>query len=209
MPTSSHGSRRLLRPMPVLAWALLALAFVSRPAEAQYGWWSGVTYQAALAQQDSREFSSGLEWRNFGLDFRRMLSPQASIGFYTGWHTFNDQVDGVLNFDQVDVSGLQRRFLNAFPLLLTGHWYFQDARRGGAFVGLGAGTYWIENRVEVGRTSLATDEWHFGLAPEVGWAFDTASGLAPYLSVRYNYAFEAGDFSHGWWTFGVGIATGF
>lgn len=200
---------RSLRLLPAFLVAFLALTLDAAPAEAQYGWWSGITYQAALAQQDTKEFSDGLEWRNLGLDFRRMISPQASIGFYTGWHTFNDRVDGLISFDQVDVSGLQRRFLNAFPLLLTGHWYLQDARQGGAFVGLGLGTYWIENRLEVGRTSLASDAWHFGVAPEVGWAFDTGSGLAPYLSVRYNYAVEAGDFSHGWWTFGIGIASGF
>jgi hypothetical protein len=208
MSTSSRRPRGRSVVAPV-TWALAALALTFSPAEAQYGWWSGFTYQAALSQGDTELFSDGLEWRNFGLDFRKMVSPQASIGFFTGWHTFNNQEDGLLSFDQVDVSGLQRRFLNAFPLLLTGHWYLQDARRGGAFVGLGAGTYWIENRVEVGRTSLSTDEWHFGVAPEVGWALDTASGLAPYLSVRYNYAFEAGDFSHSWWTFGIGIATGF
>ena len=204
-----RAPRRPLRSLAALAGILAALALTVRPADAQYGWWSGFTYQAALAQSDSKLFSDGLEWRNFGLDFRRMVSPQVSVGFYTGWHTFNDRVDGLLSFDQVDVSGLQRRYLNAFPLLLTGHWYLQDARTGGAFVGLGAGTYWVENRVEIGRTSLKTDAWHFGLAPEVGWAFNTASGLAPYVTVRYNHAFEAGDFTHGWWTFGVGIATGF
>ena len=208
MSTASRRPRGRCGGAPV-PWALAARALTFSPAAAPSGGWSGGTYQAALSQGDTELFADGLEWRNFGLDFRKMVSPQASIGFFTGWHTFNNQEDGLLSFDQVDVSGLQRRFLNAFPLLLTGHWYLQDARRGGAFVGLGAGTYWIENRVEVGRTSLSTDEWHFGVAPEVGWALDTASGLAPYLSVRYNYAFEAGDFSHSWWTFGIGIATGF
>ncbi|MEJ2540926.1 MAG: hypothetical protein P8188_13305 [Gemmatimonadota bacterium] len=200
---------RSLAPRTALGGLLLILALSPGAAEAQSGWWSGITYQASLAQQDTELFSDGLQWRNFGLDFRRMVAARVSVGLFTGWHTFNQEVDGTLGLENVDISGLQRRYVNAFPLLATVHGYFRDARQGGPFAGLGVGTFWIENRVEVGRTAIRTDQWHFGLAPEVGYAFRTRTGLDPYLSVRYNHAFEAGDFTHGWWTFGIGIASGF
>lgn len=213
----SHGSpsplvRRAVRPIvrravPALVAASLAL-FVASPAEAQTRWFSGFTYQASFSQQDTEFFSDDPSWRNFGLDFRALIRPSFSVGFYTGWHTFDNQEDGTLSLGGVDVTGLQRRYANMFPLLATGHYYLGSGRAQ-PFVGLGVGTYWVENKVEVGLTSITDSNWHFGLAPEVGVMLPLGGGPSTYLSARYNWALEAGDFEHAFWSIGVGIGTGF
>jgi hypothetical protein len=37
------------------------------------------------------------------------------------------------------------------------------------------------------------DNWHFALAPEIGWQLPWESFLG-YVGVRYHYAFKAGNF---------------
>ena len=186
----------------------LGVFLTAAPSEAQTRWWSGFTYQVSMGQQDTELFSDNPSWRNFGLDFRALVQPRVSVGLYTGWHTFDRRVDGTLSLGGVDVSGLQRRYANVFPLLATGHYYLGSGRTR-PFLGLGVGTYWIENKVEVGLSSITDSNWHLGLAPELGVILPIGRGPSTYLSVRYNHAFESGDFQHAFWTFGVGIGTGF
>lgn len=206
MPDLRTRSKR--SPLPFVGAVLLAFLLGAAPTEAQTRWWSGFTYQVSMGQQDTDLFSDNPSWRNFGLDFRALVSPRISAGLYTGWHTFDRRVDGTLSLGGVDVSGLQRRYANVFPLLATGHYYLGSGRTR-PFLGLGVGTYWIENKVEVGLSSITDSNWHFGLAPELGVLLPIGRGPSTYLSVRYNHAFEAGDFQHAFWTFGIGLGTGF
>jgi opacity protein-like surface antigen len=170
-------------------------------------WWFGATYQGALPGGDTKDFTEGFSWRNIGIEGRTLLKDNLSLGLYAGWNVFNDEVDGTISLGGADVSGYQSRFVNAIPLLATIHLY--SSRRSGVrpYIGGGLGTYWVENRVELGLTGLESDNWHFGLAPEVGFAMPMQNNVAAYVSVKYNYAFEAGDVSHSYWTFGIGIAT--
>jgi hypothetical protein len=75
-------------------------------------------------------------------------------------------------------------------------------------VGTGVGTYYIENRAELGLTSVTVNKWHFGIAPEVGVLVPSSRVGDGLLSVKYNYAFEAGGVERAYWTFGVGLLVG-
>ena len=135
-----------------------------------------------------------------------MINENASLGLFLGWNVFNDEVDGTIGLGGVDVSGFQSRYVNAVPMLATAHYYFGDRSGRSLYLGGGVGTYWIKNRLELGLTALTATSWHFGLAPEVGVTFPTRDLAEGYLSVKYNYAFEADGISHNYWTFGIGIA---
>ena len=171
------------------------------------GWWWGFTYQTSLTTGEMKDFVDDFSWRNMGVEGRSKVGSNATLGVFLGWNVFSDEVDGTISFDGLDVSGYQSRWVNAFPMLVTGHYYL--GQRGGprTYVGLGAGSYWIRNRLALGQTSVTIDKWHFGLAPEVGVVVPTQGYSDTYLSVKYNYAVKSGEMKRSYWTFGVGIAT--
>jgi len=192
---------------------LLALFLVlagNATAEAQspeFQW--ALTYQTALSTGETKDFIDQFSWRNIGLEGRSMLNPDFSVGAFFGWNVFHDELDGTVSLGNVDASGYQSRYVNALPMLLTAHYYLGDRSGTRMFLGTGVGTYWIENRLELGQTKITLDNWHFGLAPEVGISIPTAGLSDAFLSVKYNYAFESGGVTHRYWTFGIGLGGGF
>lgn len=193
-----------------LALAFLLVLARNATAEAQTGqvWWA-FTYQTALATGDTKTFTDDFSWRNVGLEGRSFLNPDLSIGVFFGWNVFHKALDGTISLGNVDASGYQDRFVNALPMLLTAHYYLGDRYGPRPYLGAGVGTYWIENRLELGVTSVTLSNWHFGVAPEVGVMIPTQGYSDTYLSAKYNHAFESGGVTRGYWTFGVGIGTGF
>jgi outer membrane protein W len=190
-----------------LAFFLVSLSAGELNAQSQE-WWTAITYQGGLPAGDTKEFTDEFSWRGLGLEGRTMVRPNVSVGGFVGWNTFTGEEDGTVSLGGADVSGFQSRFVNAVPLLVTAHFYSNSSRRDGMmpYLGAGIGTYWIENRLELGQTALTTDNWHFGLAPEIGFLFPMEGQLIGKLSAKYNYAFEAGGITHSYWTFGIGIA---
>jgi outer membrane protein W len=191
----------------IASLALFLVSLTAGEANAQYQeWWTAITYQAGLPGSDTKTIADELSWRGIGLEARTMVKPNVSIGGFIGWNVFNTETDGTISMAGADISGFQSRFVNAVPLLLTAHVYSSSNRGIRPYLGAGIGTYWIENRLELGRTALTTDNWHFGLAPELGFIIPFETQLETNLSVKYNYAFESGGRTHAYWTFGVGFA---
>ncbi len=190
--------------------ALLLSLGISATAQAQEEWWGGFMYQAALTSGSTADFIDQLSWRNIGLEARKMVRENASLGVFFGWNVFNDELNTTSSLGAVDISGFQSRFVNAFPMLVTAHYYPGVRRSNSArfFLGTGVGTYYTESRAELGLTSVTVNKWHFGIAPEVGVLVPSSRVGDGLLSVRYNYAFEAGGVEHAYWTFGVGLLVG-
>ena len=191
----------------VASLALFLLSTTAVDASAQYQeWWGAVSYQGSLPGGETKDFTDSFSWRGIGLEGRTAVRPNVSVGGFVGWNVFNDSGEATSSIAGADISGFQSRFVNAMPLLATAHLYSGAAGGFRTYLGGGIGTYWIENRAELGLTALTTTNWHFGIAPEIGFIMPKDNFAAGFLSIKYNYAFEAGGIAHSYWTFGVGFA---
>lgn len=189
--------------------ALVVLSLAATKDLAAQEWFWGLAYQVTTPTGDTKDFADDFSFRNLALDARGFVSPNTSIGLFTAWNVFADQTDQSINFEDVlDIGGTQFRYINAVPILATAHYYLgQRSRRGlRPYVGLGVGTYWVEQRLEIGLSAVTTDQWHFGVSPEIGIVLPVQSKVAWYLNARYNYAVKAGNFTHQWFAFGIGFA---
>ena len=73
------------------------------------------------------------------------------------------------------------------------HYYFQeldDRQPYNIYAGLGIGTYWIEEKLDMGIFTITDSNWHFGLAPEVGLMYQVKYDTYFYFNCKYNYAFS-------------------
>ena len=175
---------------------------------------SGLSYNMGLTTSGTRDFVEDYSWRGFGFEVRSFRNDNFSVGASFSWNIFDEKTGEVITFDQGAVSGTQIRQLNAFPLMLNAHYYLgQYSDRVRPYIGLNVGTYYIIQRLEIGVLALEENNWHFGVAPEIGFLFPTYSGSIFFVNVRYNQAFKAGSGLAGgegkdwqWFGFNVGIA---
>jgi len=155
-----------------------------------------LTYSVGIPVGETEDYISNTSWRGFGLDFRhfRSRSKNITVGFTFAWQVFDQRFDNeTFVFESGAVTGTQRRYLNSLPFLLTGHYYTsQQSNQTRFFIGGGAGVYYIEQRFELGVSSLQENNWHFGLMPELGIQIPFGD-VEFILAGRYHYAFAAGQ----------------
>ena len=177
---------------------------------------SGLSYNMGMTTGDTRDFVQDYSWRGFGFEVRSFRGDNFSVGGSFSWNIFDEKTGELIQLQKARgaVSGTQIRYINSFPLMLNAHYYFGDpSSRVQPYVGLNVGTYYITQRLEIGVLALEENNWHFGLAPEIGLMFPTYSGSIFFINARYNYAFKAGQTVGGnegsdwqYWGFNVGVA---
>jgi hypothetical protein len=168
----------------VFAIALLLAGMGSAKVEAQQGnWFWGLQYMVTAGVSDTKDFvSGGLSFRNFPIEGRYAPSSNVTVGLFFAWQEFNHETGETINLGGADARGVR------------------------AYAGAGAGTYYIENRLDIGRSAITVDNWHLGLAPEVGVIIPVDWNVRAYLNAKYNWAIKAGGIEHTFFSFGVGFA---
>jgi hypothetical protein len=168
---------------------LVILSVVAVQAQSSF---FGMTYDVSIPTGDTEKFISGVQWRGMGLEGRWYTSKNMSLGFAWDWNVFQEVVLETANIENRAITGNQVRNINAFPFLMTGHFYLKGSSFVQPYFGLGAGVYFVKRRLDIGILSVDEDTWQFGLAPEVGFLFPMDMGFNLLLKLRYNYAFDAG-----------------
>lgn len=189
---------------------LIIIFMLSVNVFAQQGY-GGISWSIGLPEEDLKDYIDETSYRGFGIDFRSFVTKSISIGGYTGWNIMDQRVDGTIEFDNGAVTGTQIRYVNSFPIMLTGHIHIGGPRSAiRPYFGIGVGTYYVIQRLEIGINAFEKNDWHFGLAPEVGFLFPT-DYVSVLTSLKYNQAFKSGEpitkdnkaFSY--WTINIGF----
>lgn len=149
--------------------------------------------------EESKEFSQDSEsFLGVALEYRAFFHPNISIGAYAGWQVFNGETTRTIHVEtegdnayKADITGKQFRYINSFPIMLNLHYYIGSSRGAQAYVGVGAGTMIIEERVELGVVAAKHTRWHIALAPEFGFKIPLGYNSSGLASVKYHYAFPA------------------
>jgi hypothetical protein len=174
---------------------------------------TAIHYNVSIPDGDLQNYISDTSWIGFGFDGRWFVSPDvpATLGISLGWQVFDEETNETLDFNNGSLTGFQHRYINSFPLMVTGHYYFGDKNRMWIFAGVGVGTYAVIQRFEVGVFALEETTWHFGMYPELGVQIPLQEADL-FLSGRYNYAFASGESIDGrsrdwsYWGIHVGLA---
>jgi outer membrane protein W len=151
----------------------------------------GITYSTALGLGETGDYIGRFSWRGFTIDGKYFIDDNITLGWTTGWQTLYEPVSGTFTDGTRTMTGTQYRYLNILPAMMTANYFFNEDGETQPFVGLGLGTYWVEQKTNMGLFSEKEDHWHFGLAPEVGVLFPVNIQANFYITVRYNNAFPA------------------
>ena len=88
--------------------------------------------------------------------------------------------------------GVQDRYINSLPIMLSGHYYFGKRRDVRPYLGLNAGTLVYMQRFDIGLYMLEKTSWRLNLAPEAGVLIPIDRDVSFLLNAKYNYSFAGG-----------------
>jgi hypothetical protein len=177
-------------------------------------WLSSITYQMSLPSGDTKNYIDETSFSGVGLDFRKMVSDKTTIGFLIGWNVFHKRSTETIELQTKNpgaITGVQDRYINSFPIMLSVHRYFGRGRSTTPYIGLNAGGFVMAQQLAIGIHTFQQDEWQWGIAPEIGIIFPLERNSALIVSGKYQYALSGespvgGDINHEYWTIGIGFA---
>ena len=153
----------------------------------------GLAWGVSLPLGDTADYIPRVSFRGASVQWRHYYRRDASYGLNVGWNVFNKDSDTTLEQADLTVTGKQWRYVNAVPIYAEWCVYFETDRRAWRpYVGLNAGTAWIERRTDLGMLRLEEKNWHLAAAPEFGVNLPWDSFIG-YVALRYHHAFSAGD----------------
>lgn len=170
-----------------------------------------MNYTMSFGVGDQADYISSASFRGFTFDGRGFISDQFSMGGLFTWSTFYEKLGGAtVTEGTTTLTGSQYRYINAFPMQVTAHYYTSDdpySTR--AYLGGGLGAYKINQRTEIGTYAFSDDYWHFGFSPEVGVLIPMNMDNQLNISVKYHYAVKTKDtMNYSWFGLNLGFAWG-
>lgn len=170
-----------------------------------------VGYTMSFASGETTDFINNASFRGITLDGRGFLTDNFSLGGSINWTTFYDNpAEQTISDGALSITGVPYKYLNACPILFTAHYYTGVPDEGlRVFGGVGLGTYYINQRTDMGLWSSIDDHWHFGFAPEIGVLIPMGFSSKIILSVKWNYALKSNDsINYNWFGLNLGYTFG-
>jgi outer membrane protein W len=170
-------------------------------------YYSTVNYAISVPLGDTRDFISNTSFRGFSFEFGRFFTKEISLGFLFAWSVYHESFPrDTYELENLTLTGNLYRYINAFPLMAVGRYYFIPEARVRPYLGLASGTYVINRVNDLGVHRFEHKNWHFGMAPEAGLIIGIGTEAHMNMSARYNHAFESGGDTHSWLSVQAGIS---
>lgn len=173
--------------------------------------YSSVRYSLAFPTGNTQDYISKTSFRGVEFEFGSYINTHWSIGLQMGYQTFYKEM-GKTSYPIRDgvITGYQYRYIHAVPLLLQPRYHFAANAKINPFVGMGVGTYWVEQTTEMGLYAWVDKIWHFGLAPEAGIGVGLGMRSMLFASAQYNWALPTAHFdSRQWMSMKLGFTYAF
>ena len=155
---------------------------------------SSLQYSMGFAVGDFGDFIGRASFRGATFDYTKKLNLNVGVGFEVGWNVFYEDLDyDTYTEGTASISGKQYRYCSTVPILVTANYYMKPSELLTPFAGLGIGTMYSSNELDMGIYALTEDVWHFVLRPEIGVLVNISSSTDLYVSGKYYSAFETED----------------
>ena len=150
-----------------------------------------INYNTSIALGETNNFISKYSFRGFSMEGRWEVADEIYVGVSGAWTVFYESEKGTFVNGTRTTSTTQYRYINAYPLLVSGYKYFTLSSKGLSFyTGLGIGPYYVETKKDYSIWTETYNGWQFGFAPEIGFAIPGPLDADILLSIKYNYAFK-------------------
>lgn len=147
---------------------------------------------------DARRFVSNPSWMGISWEGQWTVQKSFVAGGLLGIQDFFKRSDGTVDFPSGSATGEQARELTMGTILATGRWYPGGMRWRGMFLGLGAGTIWVQESFQLGVFDpIENSAFHLALVPEAGLTIGIFPGVEGMIGARYSVTSPAGSYLGG------------
>lgn len=189
-------------------WIVAVTLLVSASAPAERGsvefgqpeadkmpWMTIITYNMGVPLNATTAFGGSFSPMGVGVDVHYMFTPSWSLAASAAWQVLWNSTDEVTENAEgnVAVQGNQYRYINSFPMLVSGNAFLSDVLPAQIvpFAGFGLGAYYMDRRVDIGVSRIDLSTWHFGIAPHAGIILTLSENIRPTVLARFHYAFSS------------------
>jgi len=158
--------------------------------------WFILAYTPSYGVGKTHDFVSNPGYYGFSVEGRSFENKKLSWSFEAGWQNMYQKTDETFQYENATITGTQVRYLDFIPIMLGADYHFGSrASRIRPFIGIKGGTYYVEQRVDIGTVEVIVNKnWHLGTAPELGITFLTWDmEFFGFLSADYNIVFPRKD----------------
>lgn len=153
-----------------------------------------VGYEVSIPTNNN--YLTETSWSGIRFDYRRILSPNVSIGLGVSFNTFN-QYFPTTTYQKKDgsgaVTGDMIRQIYTAPITLSAHYYLTSKSLIKPYVGIGLGTEYAEQNAYFNIYKVGANNWGFVVRPEAGLIARFNREFAGFLSAAYNYSTNSED----------------
>lgn len=169
-----------------------------------------IQYAIAFPTGDLNEFIGKTSFRGVFFEYQYELTPQLAVGLAGGIQTFYErQSYATYTEGTVSLSGLQYRYTNSFPILLTLDYYHDREAVVTPFAGVGIGTIYSDRDVDMGLYRSEIDAWQFGLQPEVGILYNINDQVGFKVGGKYFQGFSTSELDgQSYFSLNIGLVFG-
>ncbi len=168
----------------IIALVVLLFGLATSQAQESYG---VLNYGISFPTGYTKDYISSTSFRGFGFEFGKYVTSSLALGVSVNWHVFYERTSERIRLDNGDISGVQDRYINNFPLMLSARYVFLHDAAIHPYVGLNVGVYRFLQRMDIGIYSFESGTWQFGLAPKVGFFFPIRPDVMFMISGTYQW----------------------
>lgn len=177
----------------------------------------GIHYDIGLPMgQLKNDYISKASFRGMGLEGRWFLNDNFAIGGSVDWQVFYEEEGPDVFQEEISyqgetipttIYGKKYKYVNAFPIMVTGYYHFGEDGDTRFYLGTGIGTASMPRRTDLGLWTDSETTWHFAMTPEAGVLIPLSLNTAIKAAATYNFAIKSGDsLNYSWLTFKIGFA---
>lgn len=160
---------------------------------------ASIYYNMSFPVGRTSDFVKNPSFAGVSFDGKQFLNNNTALGLLFGWNVFNEEETGLQTFPSGAVYGNTAQYYNILPLMASVTYFTNTSRSAKTkFYMVGyVGAYNVMQQLEIGVNTIENNNWHFGLAPEIGVYYQAGQTTNLTLSARYNYAFSSGEALNG------------
>lgn len=169
-----------------------------------------INYDMSFGTGDLGDFISAPSFRGASAQYRYAVTDNVLVGIDAAWNVFYEKKDyDSYTSGTMTLSGVQYRFQNQVPLLVSADYLFMADKDFRPYIGLGLGTVYSERNVEMGIWVIEDNPWQFAMKPEAGFLYKISYGTSLKLGVKYNVGLGGDLGTQGYVSVSAGFAFGF
>jgi opacity protein-like surface antigen len=185
-----------MKTLKIACLALLPTLFAAQTTKAQefknvlLGSWN-------IGLPMNSDYLTKTSFAGFRVDYRRFIKPNLSVGFSTGWQSFEQYFD-TQSYNSSDgnttVTTDMYRIVYNVPFMVNAHYYFDAGKYVKPYAGFGIGCMYSEQTAYFNIYELDDNGMGFAIRPEIGALINISDQFIGNVGFNYQFATNKSDF---------------